>query len=437
MKSVKTVLIVLILLIAFTSVEAKVNSFTIAPPDSAMKLLTEFSLFNEYQKNKDYKSAADHGWFVINTDPTKFIKFRVFKKMETILWDFYENAATDEEKSAIADTTIYLYDKAVEFDTEKADYYYSKKGYIQELWFEPNPEEIVATYLNALEVNPDLSVDWQDRLGQVYARFADDENNDYKVDALELYSKLSEQEPDNALWLSRIEALAGGDIEILVEIKKQAWDLDSANTEKAWGYADICLRNKDYEKAIEPLKFLTEKSPEVINYWTKLAQTYQKLDRTDDAISSFKTLISLQPDNRDSYVNIAIIYQNLDQFSVARSYLNKAMNADKNWAYPYYLEGQLYEKAARSCSGGKLDFDDKLVFKLAVDTYNKAKDKEGPYASAAGERAAMFKETVPQQQDYFFRSLSSGSTVKIDGKGKGKAKQKACYSWIGKTIIVP
>lgn len=402
-------------------------SSSAAPPDSSMKLLTEFSLFNEYHKNNDYPSAVDHGWYVVNTDPTQFVKFRVFRKMEDILWDFYDKAETEEEKMEIADTTLYLYDKGIEYNKKKAPYFQAKKGYVLEVWKDAEPELIIEAYEKALEMDPELSTGYQDRLGLVYIKNESPEN-DYKVKALELYSKLSEEEPDNALWLKRIESLAGGDLSKLVDIKKQTWELDKDNLEKAWSYASACLKNQDFEKSIEPLKFLTDKAPDVINYWDKLASSYQKLGQDDNAIAAYKSLIKLQPNNRDSYLNIALVYKKLGQLSVARSYLYKAMKVDPNWAYPHYVEGQLYEQTARDCTGSKMEFMDKCVFKLAADKYRVASQKEGRYASIAGERAAAFKSTVPQKEDYFFRKYKSGDKIKIEGK---------CYSWIGKSIIVP
>ena len=70
----------------------------------------------------------------------------------------------------------------------------------------------------------------------------------------------------------------------------------------------------DYEAAIEPLKFLIEQNPEVINYWNEIARAYQKSDQTDMAVNSYKELINLQPDNRDSYFNLALLYKDMGNF---------------------------------------------------------------------------------------------------------------------------
>lgn len=426
MKKIKLIFLILIVGLFAVNNFAKTNMMTAAAQQDT--LLQYFSLFHEDYKNKNYESALEPGWIVMNTDPAKFVRYKLFKKMETIHFKLYENESTSpERKKKLADDILVVYDKAIQFEKKKEAYYTLRKAYVLQKWHDADPTEFIPLYEKAFELDNKLPNHYKDILGIVYTQLADDEVNDYKVKALELYSKLSEAEPDNATWISRIENLAGGDIEQLKDIKKKAWELDKENLEKAWGYASTCMRDKDYEKALEPLNFLTTKAPTVVNYWKQLANAQQKLNNTDEAIQAYKKLIELQPDNKDSYVNIAIIYKDLGQFSVARSYLQKAMNLDKEWAYPIYLEANLYEEAARDCSSrnGKLTFMDKCVFKLAAETYRRAGTKTGPYASVGAQRAKAFASTVPTQEDFFFKGYKAGAVIKIEG---------SCYGWIGRSV---
>jgi tetratricopeptide (TPR) repeat protein len=202
--------------------------------------------------------------------------------------------------------------------------------------------------------------------------------------------------------------------------------MDMENLEKAYSYAETCIQVQEYERAVEPLLFLTEKSPDVINYWRKLATVYTKLGRNDDAIKAYKTLIELEPNNRDNYYNLALIYKNIGQLSVCRSYLQKAYNAsEKPWDIPIMVEAQLYEQAARECG---FEFMDKCVYQLAVDTYKKAAAIGGSQEAAAKKRVSDLSKSVPQSEDYFFRKYKSGDKIQIEGK---------CYDWIKRSIVVP
>lgn len=390
-----------------------------------LNLQAEFSLFYEFYKNKDYISAYSHGWNVINTDPSAFMRFKPFRKMEDVLWYMHDSidTNTDEDLKAITDTTLYLYDKALEYNEDKAAYFLSKKAYVLETWVNADPEVVINAYKAAFNSDNGISSGYKDRLGLVLSRNASEEN-DYKMQALELYSALSEAEPDNALWIQRIEALADDPSE-LVEITGKAWELDKENLEKAWKYASMALRNQDFATALEPLKFLISKSPEVVNYHKQIARAYEKLDDTDAAIQAYKALIELEPDNRDNYFNLAIIYQKLGQLSVARSYLQKASKASPEWDYPLFIEAQLYESAARNCG---FEYEDKLVYLLAVQTYQKVASMGGQYSGAAKERINALANSIPQKEDYFFRKVTPGTVIKIEGK---------CYDWINKSVVVP
>lgn len=386
--------------------------------------MVNFSLFFEYHKNKDFVSALPYGWKVINSDPKQFLRFKIFPKVEEILWYLHDSSkVSDKEKLALNDTIIYFYDRAIKFEPELEGFYTARKAYVHETWLKSDPKMIIPLYEYAIEKDKSLSTFYIDRLGIIYVSNAADDN-DYKLKALDLYSKLSEAEPDNPLWVQKLESIAENILE-LVEITKKAWDLDKENLEKAWKYASTCIRAQEYERSKQPLEFLVQKSPEVINYWKQLASVYDKLDQNDNSIRAYKKLIDLQPDNRDNYVNIALVYKRIDQLSVARTYLYKAMNADANWEYPVLLEGQLYEQGARACD---FDFMAKCVYLLAVNTYRKASSMGGQYASTAADRVKALQNSIPTKEDYFFRKMKSGDTIKIEG---------ACYAWIGKSVNVP
>ncbi len=393
----------------------------------SLNLMAEFSLFFEYYKNKDFKSALPYGWEIININPKPFLRYHPFTKMADMLWFMHDSVATTEkEKLAYADTLIYVLNKGMKFvtDKEKLSDFNKMEGVVYETWYEPSKiDSAVVHYEKAMQLYPNVEDYYKDRLGLLYVKLSE-ENPDYKMKALQLYSDLSEKEPNNPTWISRIEGLAEN-IDELIDITKKAWDLDKENTEKAWKYAALCIKNQDYERAIEPLQFLINKSPEVVNYRVELARAYTKLEQFNKALKEYKKLIKLDPKNRDYYVNTAIIYKDMDQLSVARSYLEKAMRVDPKWDYPHYVLGTIYEQAARGC---KFDFNAKLVYLLAKNEYRKAVSLNGNYKSVAAERVAALKDSVPQKEDYFFRKLKSGDKVKIAGQ---------CFGWIKRTVIVP
>lgn len=407
-----TIFFVFVLLITGTTLKAQ------------NELITNFSLFYEYHKNKDFHSALPYGWKVINADPSQFLKYKIFSRMEEILWYMHDSSnVSDQEKMAIKDTMDYFYEKAAQYEPNLSGFYTARNAYVLEVWNHTDPNVTIKIYESALEKDASLPTFYKDRLGMLYVNNAS-EANDYKLKALDLYSKLAEQESDNPAWNQKLESIAEN-IEELVSITKKSWDFEKDNLEKAWKYAATCIRAQDYEKAKEPLEFLTSKAPEVINYWKQLASVYDKLELTDKSIAAYKKLIELQPDNKDNYVNIALTYKKIEQLSVSRTYLQKAMNIDSNWDYPVLIEAQLYEQAARAC---EFDFMAKCVYLLAVNSYRKASTMGGQFATTAADRVKALQNSIPTKEDYFFRKLKSGDTIKIEG---------ACYAWIGRSVSVP
>jgi tetratricopeptide (TPR) repeat protein len=300
-----------------------------------------------------------------------------------------------------------------------------RKPYVIETWTDVPVEEKIAAYLEAFGKLDQVSPYYKNRLGQLYEENMSDDD-DYRMKAIDVYSGLVEEEPENDLWNQILIRLIGDNPEELADIKKRSWELNKDDLGKAYSYAETCVKFKFYERAVEPLVHLTQKSPEVINYWRKLATVYTNLDQNDNAINAYKTLIELEPNNRENYYNLALIYKNLEQLSVARSYLQKASKASEEpWDLPLYLEAQLYEQAARDCG---FEFEDRLVYQLAVDTYRRAAAIGGPNAGSARDRVNALSSSVPQQEDYFFRKISSGTVIKIEGK---------CYGWIGRSITTP
>ncbi|MEW6506240.1 MAG: tetratricopeptide repeat protein [Bacteroidota bacterium] len=383
-----------------------------------------FSLFYESHKNNDFISAVEHGWKIVNGDPAPWLRFKLFPKMEEILWYIHDSTkVTEYELKSIRDTIIYLYDRAIKFEPKNEAYYTVRKAYVKEVWRKDNPEEVIILYEKAISLDPNIPDFYKDRLGMLYVANAT-ESNDYKLKALDLYSKLAESDPDNPLWNQKLENIAE-DINELVTITKRSWEFDKENLEKAWKYASTCLRAQDYEQAKIPLEFLTLNAPEVINYWKQLASVYEKIEMNDKAINAYRKLIDLQPDNRDNYVNIALVYKRLDQLSVSRTFLQRAMKADPNWDYPIFIEAQLYEQSARTC---EFDFMAKCVYLLAVNTYRRAAALGGQFSSIAADRVKALQNSIPMKEDYFFRKLKSGDTIKIEGP---------CYAWIDRSVTVP
>ncbi len=410
------------LLLAFSVSAFAKNVTPINISSDSTEIIAQYSLFSEYYKNKDYQSALPYGWHVLDMNPDKFSKW-IYYKMEDSYWYLHDSSnASEQEISSINDTILTLYNMAIKHYPDAKGYFQVRKAYVMQNWLNLPADTVIAAYEKALEWDPNISTYYKNLLGQLYKNNASD-NNDYKNKALDLYTKLSEQEPDNPQWPNELESLVEN-IDQLVQLNKKAWEFDKDNLAKAWKYANMAIRANDYQQAITPLEFLVEKSPETVNYWNQLATAYQKTEQMDKAENAYKKLIQIDPDNKNHYLNLGIMYKDKGQLSAARTQFQKANSVANGWAQAVYYEGLLYEQAARNC---EFNFDAKLVYLLAVDTYRKALSIDPNYGQAR-DRINALSSSIPTKEDYFFRKYKSGQSIPITG---------SCYSWIGKSVTVP
>jgi tetratricopeptide (TPR) repeat protein len=280
----------------------------------------------------------------------------------------------------------------------------------------------MSLYEQAIEADSGISEYYYDRLGELYFSKKDDDT-EFKLKGLELYGYLSDKDPENSVWPEKQERFVDN-IDELVSLAKKQWDLDPENPEKAWKYAKAAIKANLYQDAVKPLEFLISINPESVSYLNQLATAYQKTDQLNKAEDAFKKLVQLEPEKKEHYLNLGILAKDKGQFSQARSYYQKASEIGNGWGLPIYYEGNLYENAARNCG---FEFEDKLVYQLAVDTYRRAANMD-PSVTQARERMSALSGSTPTQEDYFFRGYKSGQTIPING---------SCYGWIGRSITVP
>ena len=415
------VLFVVLLLSSFKMYGKTVN-VSVVKTDSTKELITQYSLFSEYYKNKDYKSAYPFGWKVLEMNPEKFAKW-IYYKMEDILWYLHDStSASPEELKSYADTTVYLYDLAMKYYPQDKSYFQVRKAFVKETWYNLPASEVITEYEKAISWDPKISDYYFNRLGQLYKAAASDSNN-YKSKAIDLYTMLQEKDPDNPAWNSELESLVENRDQ-LVDLAKKAWELDKDNLSKAWKYASLAMRESRYKEAAKVLEFLVSKEPTTVNYWNQLATAYQRLENTAKAEEAYRKLISLEPEKKEHYLNLGIILADKGNYSAARAQYLKASKLGNGWGLPIYYEGLLYEKSARNC---EFNFEAKLVYQLAVNTYYRAKSMD-PTVTQAQARINALSSSTPTKEDYFFRGYKSGQVIPITGK---------CYSWIERSITVP
>ena len=394
-------------------------SSNIAQTVDSMKVLTDYSLFSEYHKNKDFVSALPYGWKVIEAQPERFSKW-IFYKMEECFWSLHDSASTAPEMvKSVEDTIIYFYDLAIKYRPEDKGYFEARKAYVSELWLSLPADKTIPMYEQAIAWQPELSSFYYNRLGQLYIN-NDDGSNGLKDKAIELYTILITREPENPVW-GEIKTNLFGNIDDRLAYLKEAWEKDPQNEKKAKEYALTAIQASEWAMSIAPLEFLISKDPENVGFLTQLGNAYNKLDMSTKSEAVFAHLIKLEPNNKDHYFYFGKALMDAGKYSQARTQFLKASDVGNGWALPIFYEGFLYEQSAGGCT----DFDRKVVYLLAQNTYRRALSMDSNL-SEARDRINALSGAVPTKEDYFFRGIKSGQSMPI-----------TCVGWIGKSVTAP
>lgn len=394
-------------------------STNLAQNADSMKVLTDYSLFSEYHKNKDFVSALPYGWSVIEANPIKFSKW-IYYKMEECLWSIHDSSSSSPEMiKSVQDTILYFYDTAIKYRQEDKGYFQARKAYVSEIWLSHPADETIKEYEQAIAWQPELSSFYYNRLGQLYIN-NDDGTNGLKEKAIDLYTVLVEREPDNPVWGNIITELFGN-VDDRLKFQKEAWEKDPQNEKKAKAYASTAIQASEWAQAVAPLEFLISKEPENVGYLTQIGNVYNKLENSTKSEEVFSKLISLEPGNKDHYFYFGKALMEAGKYSQARTQFLKASDVGNGWALPIFYEGFLYEQSAGGCT----DFDRKVVYLLAQNTYRRALNMD-PNLGEARDRINALSGSIPTKEDYFFRNIKSGTVIPI-----------TCVGWIGKSVTAP
>jgi tetratricopeptide (TPR) repeat protein len=130
----------------------------------------------------------------------------------------------------------------------------------------------------------------------------------------------------------------------------------------------------------------------------------------------------------EDYFNRGDAYQQMGNFSKARSQFRKAIEMKSDYGEAYIAIGDLYARAVSECSGSQLGRKDKAVYWAAVDKYQEAIEADSSIASVAESKIRSYKDVFPTQEDIFYREdWTEGESFAID---------YGCYSWISETTTV-
>jgi len=229
-------------------------------------------------------------------------------------------------------------------------------------------------------------------------------------EALEVYKKICKLDKINpSAWLN-YGTIAGnsGRLELAESAFKKAYLLQNKTGPAAAALAQVYELMGKYEKAINILTAQHTLNPDNHDIKLKVALNYGKSQKYDKAIQWLNDYIAIQPDSSYAHHCLASSYEQTGNTDKARNHFEKALEFDTNSFQLYNSYGVFLQKT------GKLD--------KALSYYLKAIDINKQYPIALYNAALLYhlKGEYKTAIEYFNASLAidQNNTATLVGLGK-------------------
>ncbi len=452
----KNVILMMVAVLGFSSV-----GFSQAQNPECM---TNLSIYAEHAKVKNYEAAYTPWKMVYETCPG--INKANFSLGEKIL-DYKIDNTTGAEKKAYVDELLALHDKSMEYfpknytlasvNSDKASLMYDNKMADDEEIYNmlskafkedranfDNPKALYLYFSSLVNLHNAGKKDLQE-VFDVYddvTEKIEEENEKYLVrinkllpkeeagtltskekKQLRAYNSYSENYGKISGSIdSKLGALA--DCENLIPLYRKNFDAKKNDVEwvkRAVGrmFSKECTDDPLFRELFEA-QLALEPSASAYLYGGALKA---KDGDSKGALADFDKAAELETDAKkksDILYKSATVSRRFSK-SQARSYANKAIQANPSNGKAYLLIASLYASSANDC--GETPFDKRATYWLAAETARKAGRVDPSLSGRASQAAASYSAKAPSKTDIFNSGMA------------GKSVTLKC--WIGATVKVP
>ncbi len=398
------------------------------------EIAIHYSLYYEDYKNGNYEGALPNLRWILkhapgfsrNTDKNFDRAVKVYEELAM--------AAEDEPtRRAYLDSALMIFDKAVptikdiggtidpyEWTRDKGNFILKHRDDLPEM-----TDSVAVLFRKAWELDPQRT-----QLFYIEYIIRDYLSKDDKQAAIDFMEEVEQKRGDDPDVMARITEFRGAiftspeeRIEFLEkQLEKKPGDMDII-TELFELYKEEGMRDKMYEMG-EKLK---EQEP-TARVYRILGKMRLEDGDTEEAIRLYQKSLELddgKENAREVYYNIGIAHQQEGRLSRARTAFRKALQADPNYGLALIAIGDLYVQAVQNC--GSFEREDRAVYWLATDYFERAKVRDPSVANIANQRIKNIRRFYPTAEDKFFKGWNKGDKYTIN---------YGCYEWINETTTV-
>mgnify|MGYP001143561803 CR=1 FL=1 len=412
--------------------------------DQDREFMNQLSLFTEFYKQENWKSAIPHWKNVYNTYPksTKNIYIQGAKMYE----DLIENAESSEQRDKYIDQLMKIYDKRIKHFNEKG-YVLGRKAtsFLEYKLNTENPPEgdaLKETLKKAYDwISQSIELQQEKTELPIFVLFMQTTRSLFKLDELPKETVVRNYDKANSL------------LNTCISQTEEQGEIEDANKVKAYieeifgrsGAADcealVSIFTPQYEESKDDAEFVKrmlrrlgnagcEESPLFADATERLyelepsaeaafnmARRFVQRDETEKAKEYYQQAMDQETDDellaKYYYEYAYFVYAKENALSEARNYAKKALNINPDYCQALMLIGDIYVAASRSFGGD--DFEKATVFWAAVDYFERARRAGQDCAIDAAQKARDYRRYFPNKEEAFFRDLKEGQTYKVGG----------------------
>jgi tetratricopeptide (TPR) repeat protein len=410
--------------------------------------LTNYSLFSEYAKQKNYSDAIVPWTYCFENCPAAGKGIYIYG-VNIVKWEI-KNSSTKEEKLAKIDKLMKVYDqrikyfgnsdkypsayllgkKAIDLKTLKAgDKVALKESYD---WLQQSLEGLEGNNASTVKKLYPLLVNHYMALS--FSFYAQDEISgerliaDYDMVQTKLDVMIAEggnqAGVSTSMKVSFEETFANcgaadcGTLEAMYGPRYEASPADQEVLTKILTLFDKtnCTDSQLYYKASEAMHKINPTAGSAAG----VAKMYLAQDNAPKALDYYKEAITLEEDLEKKaqyqYTAAYILFSKNKNFPEARTYARQAIMSNPKWGDPYILVGQLYAQSAQKQTLGKKDIENQAGYWAAVDMFTTAKRLDPEVVSEADRLIKIYTNYFPTKEEIFFQpDYEAGKTVTVGG----------------------
>jgi tetratricopeptide (TPR) repeat protein len=395
------------------------------------------SMYDQFYKQKDYNSALEPWTYIYNKYP---------KSSENIyikgvrIYDGLISKAAPADKDALFEKMMEIYDNRIKF--------FGKEGY--------NKGRKATTYLRykleTAQTDDELKVIYKTGYSWLESALIKEGNKTEAAVLVQLmqatsflfkvgefnsdkilvnYEKCShvidsnlKESPDNKTYQiaqkavnSIFENSGAADCEALTKLYSAKFEADPNNVDLLKKMIQMlgrenCTEGKLYADGAEKLYSL---DPSAAAARAMALLFYRRKDFAK-AAEYYQQAIDAETDNeaKATYLfELASLRFGQSSFKEARNMAKKSVSLNPNMGKSYILIGKIYAASAKSIS--EKEFEQRMVYCLAVDYFRKAKSVNPETAVEANTEISRYRQHFPNKENAFFEGFSNGDNYKVGG----------------------